>query len=749
VLGAGAGTRPMDSSAHTELGLHAQQHRVHIFRDQSLWITGLDGEIHDETLQGAYYANTRLLSRFALRLNGRSLIPVQVAPARDGLLVAYYHDPHITGDDVYGERSLVVQVTVTAGRGFHLDIDARNHSPAPLTGELSLLLNADFADLEEPRAGNRLQQAPVQRVCALEETGELRFIYGHPDLDEAAILRFTPAPRCQDDCVGWTLELAPQADWHTCLEVTPVHQGVTLSPVAHCYGAIAPDDADHMPAWQEHATRLETSNDSVRRGYERAVADLEALALHDGPPAERPAFAAGIPFYHNPFGRDLLTTSWQALLATPALLHSAILTCARYQGTTTDDFRDEQPGRIIQQVRTGPLNQLNINPRGRYYSDYASPGDFLIMLGQHLMWTGDRDVLRAHLPAAERVLAWLDREADLDGDGFYEYQTRSLLGDRNQGWKDSEHAILDTDGNDPPLPIATCEVQGYVYAAKQQLGAAMLALGRVRDGTRLLRQAGELKRRFNRAFWMPDEGFVALALDRHKRQVRTIASNAAHCLATGIVDAVYAPAVAGRLMAPDMFSGWGIRTLSADHPAYNPFSYHLGSVWPVEQATAAFGMKRYGFGQHTNAIAQGTFDLAERYERHRLPEAVGGLPRDHRHPFPGVYPKSCWPQAWSAGAIIMMLQAMLGLRPVAPLGLLLVYPELPEWLPDVTLRDLRVGRSTLTIDFRRQPDGATDFRVRERHGPVRVLRAPPESSVRHSFLSRVMDPLGTIVIGRA
>lgn len=688
---------------NAELGLGVQPGRHYVFRDQSLWIAELDGEIRGDTLDGAYYANTRLLSRFALRLNGHPLSPVQVAPARDDLLVAYYHDPRIT---------------------------------------------ADFADLEEPRAGNRLQKAPVQRVCTLEDTGELRFVYGHPDLHEAAVLHCSSPPQCHDGGVRWALTLSPRADWHACLEVTPVHQGATISPVARCYGAIAPDDADDMPAWRERATRIETSNDSVRRGYERAVADLEALALRDGPPLERASFAAGVPYYHNPFGRDLLTTSWQALLAMPALLHSAILTCARHQGAATDDFRDEQPGRIIQQVRTGPLNLLNINPRGRYYSDYASPGDFLIMLGQHLMWTGDRDVVRAHLPGAERVLGWLDREADLDGDGFYEYQTRSPLGDRNQGWKDSEHAILDTDGNDPPLPIATCEVQGYVYAGKQQLGAALLALGRVRDGTRLLREAGELKRRFNRAFWMPNEGFVALALDGQKRQVRSIASNAAHCLATGIVDAAHVPAVAGRLMAPDMFSGWGIRTLSADHIAYNPFSYHLGSVWPVEQATAAFGFKRYGFGMHTNAIAQATFDLAERYERHRLPEAIGGLPRDRRHPFPGVYPKSCRPQAWSAGAIIMMLQAILGLRPLAPLGLLLVYPELPEWLPDVTLRGLRIGRSTLTIDFRRRPDGTTDFRVRERHGHVRVLRAPPESSVRHGLLPRVIDPLVTIMAGR-
>jgi glycogen debranching enzyme len=738
-----------------EIGLRARAGAHHLFRDQSLAILTREGDASGEGPAGFYYANTRLLSRFALRVNGRAPDAVQVHPARDDLLVAYYQDPRLTDDEILQDRALLVQLTVTVGAGFHLDLDVRNHSLAPVSGELSLVLDADFADLEEVRrgpdaakvvpeatavGGRRMQEAPVRRTCDVEDTGELRFDYLHPDLRERVSLRFSPSPRCREDGVGWALALAPQASWHACIEVAATHEGVAVSPTARCYGAFAPEAAG-PPAWARRATRVGTPNDSVRRSWERAVADLGALALRAGPPAEQAAFAAGIPIYHNPFGRDLLTTSWQALLATPELLESAILICARTQGTTTDDFRDEQPGRIIQQLRTGPLNLLNLNPRGRYYSDYAAPADFLIMLGQHFMWTGDREFLRAHLPAARRTLDWFERAADLDGDGFYEYQTRSRQGDRHQGWKDSRRAILHADGSDPPLPIATCEVQGYVYAAKQQFGAALLALGQVRHAWRLLREAADLKRRFNRAYWMPDEGFLAMALDGEKRPVRSIGSNAGHCLATGIVAAEHAPAVAGRLLAPDLFSGWGVRTLSCDHTAYNPFSYHLGSVWTVEQGTIAFGLKRYGFGQLANDVAKGTFDLAERYQLHRLPEAVGGHARDQAHPFPGLYPQACWPQAWSAGAVILLVQAMLGLRPIAPLGLLLVYPELPEWLPELTLRGLRVGDSRLTIQCRRQRDGTTDYRVLERHGRVRVLREPPESSVRHGVLQRVTDPL--------
>ena len=745
-----------------ELGLRARAGAHHLFRDQSLAILTLDGEASGEGAFGLYYANTRLLSRVALRVNGRPLDAVQIHPVRDDLLVAYYQDARLTGDAILQDRALLVQLTLTVGAGFHLDLDVRNHSLAPVACELSLVLDADFADLEELRrgqdaskvvpestaiGGQRMQEAPVRRTHAGEDAGVLCFEYQHPDLTERVGVRFSPPPRCRKDGVAWSLALAPQESWHACIEVAATHEGVAVAPTARCYGTFVPE-ADGPPAWTGRTTRLETSNDSVRRTIERAVADLGVLALRAGPPAEQAAFAAGIPIYHNPFGRDLLTTSWQALLATPELLESAILVCARTQGTSTDDFRDEQPGRIIQQVRTGPLNLLNLNPRGRYYSDYAAPADFLIMLGQSFMWTGDREFLRAHLPAAQRTLDWFEREADLDGDGFYEYRTRSPQGDRHQGWKDSQRAIVHADGSDPPLPIATCEVQGYVYAAKQQLGAALLALGQVQQAWRLLREAEDLKKRFSRAFWMPDEGFLAMALDGQKRPVRSVGSNAGHCLAAGIVAAEHARAVVGRLMAPDMFSGWGVRTLSCDHVAYNPFSYHLGSVWTVEQGTIAFGLKRYGFDQLANDVAQGTFDLAERYQLHRLPEAVGGHPRDRAHPFPGLYPQACWPQAWSSGAVIVLLQAMLGLRPIAPLGLLLVYPELPEWLPDLTLRGLRVGASRLTIQFRRQGDGTTDYRVLERHGRVRVLREPPESSVRHGVLRRVTDPLAAALTGQ-
>src|SRR5207248_3458682 len=281
-------------------------------------------------------------------------------------------------------------------------------------------------------------------------------------------------------------------------------------------------------------------------------------------------------------------------------------------------------------------------------------------------WTGDGEVTRRHHDAAERVLDWLDNEATRD-DGFVWYDTRSSAGQKNQGWKDSSVAVVYEDGRGVQNPIASSELQGYLYAGKRQYAIAvalsMRKFGRARE---LLRQAAALRQRFNAAFWMEDEQYIAFALDPERRPVRSIASNAGHCLATGIVEGEHAQAVSARLMSEDMFSGWGIRTLSSTHPAYNPFSYQLGSVWPVENATAAFGLKRYGFHELACTLAAGMFDAARLFPQHRLPEVIGGYPRDDEHPHPGVYPRAQSPQAWSASAIPMLLQAILGPRPFAP-----------------------------------------------------------------------------------
>jgi glycogen debranching enzyme len=379
---------------------------------------------------------------------------------------------------------------------------------------------------------------------------------------------------------------------------------------------------------------------------------------------------------------------------------------------------------MIHQARWGPLSLLDVDPFRRYYGDYATVPDFLVMLGQYLTWTNDRATVRELLPAARRALDWLGRYADLDGDGFIEYRTRSRKGVKHQGWKDSGDAIVDEHGAQVEPPIATSELQAYWYAALGQAAVCFLACGDVGKALELRSQAQSLKRRFNDRFWMEDEGFYAMALGPDKQQVRSISSNTGHLLAAGIVPHDRAQRVARRLMEPDMFSGWAIRTLSSNHPAYNPFSYHRGSVWPVENGTFAFGFARYGCWEELERLARGVFDATDLFVSNRLPEVLGGITRDDLHPHPGIYPETHEPQAWSASMIVMLVQALLGIYPLAPAGLLLVDPHLPSWLPDLRLSNVRVGGARVDIEFRRTNTGATRYRVHPLEGHLLVLRQP-------------------------
>jgi glycogen debranching enzyme len=409
-----------------------------------------------------------------------------------------------------------------------------------------------------------------------------------------------------------------------------------------------------------------------------------------------------------------------------------------------DDWYDEEPGKLIHQARRGPLSVLGFDPFLHYYGDYATPPDFLAFVGQYLDWTNDRATVRKLLEPARKVIDWLNRYGDLDHDGFLEYVCRSSDGVKNQGWKDSWDAIIDEDGQVIPNPIATCEIQGYWYVGLQQVATAFLLFGKVAYALELLAQARDLKARFNAVFWMPDQGFYAMALGPNKEQIRSISSNVAQLLATGIVTRERAPLVARRLLEPDMFSGWGIRTLSADHIAYNPFSYHLGSVWPVESGTAAFGLARYGCWEECHRLAEGLFAATELFSENRLPEVLGGYLRDAAHPYPGIYPGSNEPQGWSDSAVVVTIQALLGMHAIAPFDLLVIDPHLPDWLPDLQLEGLRVGQSVLDLAFQRGGDGETRYQVRRRQGHIRVLRQPVPDGPKATFGNRLIDALRSI-----
>ena len=333
-------------------------------------------------------------------------------------------------------------------------------------------------------------------------------------------------------------------------------------------------------------------------------------------------------------------------------------------------------------------------------------------------------------------------------DGFYYYQSHSEQGGRHQGWKDSGDAIVNERGAQVDPPIATCEEQGFVYASKLQFAEVLWWMDRKEDAKRLYREAQELKKRFNEVFWMEEEGFFALGLDSKGRQIRAISSDPGHCIATGIADEALVLRVADRLLSDDMFTGWGIRTLSSENPAFNPYSYHRGSVWPVEHGAFAMGFMRFGLWNHLHRICRALFEAASIFDFYRLPEVFSGHSRDDAHPFPALYPRTNWPQAWSSSAMFSLLQGLLGIYPYAPLNTLIVDPHLPDWLPKITLEGLRVGDSAATIRFYRKENGSSDYRVLETHRSLHIVRQPSPWSLTADFSERLKDLVMSVTPGR-
>ncbi len=483
---------------------------------------------------------------------------------------------------------------------------------------------------------------------------------------------------------------------------------------------------------------------------EQARCDLASLRLHDLDSSDGNAWtmAAGLPLYLALYGRDTLTASWQSALLGPGMMEGTLRVLADLQGREVDDWRDEQPGRMLHEAHTGPLGALGFHPRGRYYGSATTSGFYPVVVSELWHWTGDAERVRPFLRPALDALRWLDERSEKVA-GFYGYRTRSSQGVVHQAWKDSPGAIVDEAGRPVEPPVATCEEQAFAYVGKLHLSEVLWWLGEKDEARRLYREAEELKKRFNDAFWMEDEGFFALGLGPDGRPIRAIASNAAHCLAAGIADSDLVERAAERLFAPDLWSGWGIRTLSADNPAYNPYSYHRGSVWPVEHGSFALGFLRYGLHERLEAVCRGMFEAARHFDLYRLPEVFSGHPRDAAHPFPAIYPQANSPQAWSSSAILSLVQALLGIYPYAPLRMLLVDPWLPEWLPEITLRGLRVGEAVVDLRFFRQKDGGrSDYEVLDLRGRLHVVRQPSPWSLTASFAERLRDGLASLLPGK-
>jgi glycogen debranching enzyme len=700
---------------------------------------GICGLGNEGDLTGFYFRETRFLSRLLFEINGRApwLCAVGSSDTRE-ITLSYVHPEipagagggsGVAGDEMpRDEHGLLWRALDLFARyrvGFHtleIELILANRCQESAELELTWRLDADYADLLEAQADARQQNASVERIPCLNE---LRFRYEHPKLPLETIVTAEGADwQARGGGFVSSTSLGSRETRTLILRVTATDSG----EMPDAEGVRQREET--LARWRNRVSRVRSLGEiPLGRIVDQAMSDLGSFALLEGQPDGWLAPAAGAPVYPALFGRDSLTSAWQAAtLDRGDLLEATLSRLGRLQGNEIAPERDEEPGRIIHSLRRGPLARLGLNPFARYYADFASPLMFVISLAQLYAWTGDMSLIRRHWDRARRILDWAREYGDLDGDGYLEYLTHAEGGPKNQGWKDSGDGVLDEDGRQVAAPIATCEIQGYWYAAQELTAVLCAAMNEMGDARAHWQSAVALKERFNRDWWMPEERCFALGLDRDKRLVRSITSNVGHCLASGIISNEHIRPVVGRLFAPDMFSGWGIRTLSSEHPAYNPVSYHLGSIWPVENATIAFGLRRYGLDGRTLDLFEAIVDLAMVYDQRRIPECVGGYSRAE-FPHPGAYPRATVPQAWNQSAFPLLLQTILGIQPVAPLEMLAVDPMLPPWLPELTIEHLRLGDTTATIRFHRKENGRAEAEIVRKDGPLRLVRQPPLESL--------------------
>ncbi|TMC96299.1 MAG: amylo-alpha-1,6-glucosidase [Chloroflexi bacterium] len=679
---------------------------------------------------GLYAADTRFISRHELRLNGRR--PQSVASARLSFRHARWHmiadDIDSATSDMRGAR---VAITVDRLLGFHRlheDLVLRTYGRTPLTLLLEIALQSDFADIFEVRQKQWQRRADLQSIWIAPNRLEMRYTNG--DFVRRCLVR-TLTDRAgityANGYLRFPVDLKPGDAWRLCLQYDLLTDEKEHPKLAKTCPLDSEEDDEHQQHalhWQRSVSRVEPADIRLQFAYERAVDDLSALRLHEHDSSSQHWMpAAGLPWFMALFGRDSAIASMQAMIAQPQAAIGTLDNLARWQSDVDDPARDAEPGKIPHELRVGEWAHFGIIPHRPYYGTADATPLYLLLLAEHHRWVGDVAELAPFQSTAERCLDWIDRYGDRDGDGFQEYAPRSPNGYRNQAWRDAHDGVIDENGIFPELPIGTCEMQAYVYAAKLNIAPLFEAWGDRDRAGRLVVEAMELRRRFHESFWLEDRNELAFALDGNKKPVRTVVSNPGHCLWMGILDPRRGRLAGERLMRPDMFSGWGVRTLSEDHPSYDPHSYQRGSVWPHDSVMAAAGLKRYGLVEEAWKIIDGLLTAVMCFEDIQMPELFAGL-RRAEFAVPVPYRMANVPQAWSAGAILQMVRILLGVEPDVPAGKLYVDPVLPPWCPVLTLHKLHVGGHEVRVHAERKDDGSCTLDV-QAPASIEVVRGTP------------------------
>ena len=653
---------------------------------------------------GFFHDDTRFLSFMEMRVGGLRTVLLSSSTEK-----TFLSQIELTTSNIHLRDSFdLPENTIHIRREQMLDSDVmferiafENFNLNTVEVKVEIEFAADFVDVFQVRGMAR--EEPGQYFQPVVTENSIGFHYrGRDNVMRQTVIELDPPPA---EIVGqtarWdlTLESLQQVEFN--VRITPMVEGKKRprSFGEPDFTANLRHRRESYAAWEAETTTFKSSNDVFDAMLKTAVSDFHALRIPDG---DEHVIAAGIPWFATMFGRDSIIAAYQSLSLDPTLAVETLRVLARYQGKEYNDWQDEEPGKILHEYRQGEMTRAGEMPFGPYYGSIDATPLFLILLSETWNWTADESLVNDLLPAAYRALDWIDQYGDLDGDGFVEYLRRSKRGLANQGWKDSWDANIHRDGQIAQPPIALSEVQGYVFDAKYRMASLLRHFGDSERADRLKKESNELAKRFDKAFWMPQRGFYAMALDAKKQPLEVISSNPGHLLFTRIIGRERARAVVNRLMRPDMFSGWGWRTMSNEEHVFNPLSYHRGSVWPHDNSLIAHGMALNEYRAPVLRIFTTLFQAALTFRDYRLPELFCGVQR-REHDVPVHYPVSCSPQAWASGAMLLILSSLLGIRPSAPRKELnIINPVLPDWLDHLHIRHLRIGKSLVGLDFTRR-----------------------------------------------
>ncbi|MHB8220277.1 MAG: amylo-alpha-1,6-glucosidase [Acidimicrobiales bacterium] len=688
---------------------------VTLVDESTFAISDQAGDIVPGLAHGLFVRDTRILSRLELRIDGErleSLVAVSTDPFTSTFVSRGYPAAGRADSTLMVFRSRYV------GQGMREDLELRNFADEPTVCLVEGFIDADFANLfavKEGRAGvdpdgeiTRQVDGSVLTLAYRRGTTsrgvQLRFQavgYGSADPDHRVAEEAPDAPdpvmHLSEDHVSVEVVVPARGSWTACVEVVPVIESVPITPRYRCGQPVdRSEPSERLAQWRQQVPHVTTDHDGLRAVVARSAEDLGALRIFDPDFPDRMVVAAGAPWFMTVFGRDSLLTAWSALLVDPDLALGVLQTLARFQGDDVDPRNEEQPGRILHEMRFGEAASLSLGGGSIYYGTADATPLFVMLLGELRRWGLARESVDELLPNADRALGWIEEMGDRDGDGYVEYQRATDRGLANQGWKDSWDGIRYADGRLAQSPIALCEVQAYVYGAYLARAHFAYEAGDTALYGRYRRKAADLKVAFNRDFWLEDREWFAVGLDADKQPIDSLTSNIGHCLWTGIVDEDKAQAVARHLLGRDMSTGWGVRTLASSMGGYNPVSYHCGSVWPHDTAIAAAGLARYGFEDGAQRLVVGLLDAAVA-QGGRLPELFSGLDRNDLT-VPVGYPTSCSPQAWSAASPLLCLRTLLRLDPWIPYSKTWLAPMVPEAFGSLRVEGIPLAGARVDVE---------------------------------------------------